>query len=332
METAQEVERARAGAAFYSVSNESYFLGAVGLINSLRIVGHTEPVFLLDCGLSAEQRELLAPQVTLVPGPSDAAPHLLKSIAPRRHPAESMVLIDADMIVTRRLTDPIDTASRGYVVAGATGMDRFLPEWGELLDLGRVERRPYVSTGLVFLGGASGREVIRLMDERKERVDFDLTFWRRNIRDYPLLHADQDLLNAIFASRVGADRIVAFDGRLSASPPFTGLRVLDERSLRCAYADGSEPYVVHHWLAKPWLERTYHGAYSRLLKRLLVDSDLAVRVPDRMIPLRFRRGLRASIERKRINAGQLLRMYVGKPVAARIGGRARPLAAKGSDP
>jgi hypothetical protein len=331
MESAPEAEPTKPGAAFYSVSEASYFLGAVGLINSLRLVGHAEPVFLLDCGLTAEQRELLAPHVMLVPGPSDLAPHLLKTIAPLRHPAESMVLIDADMIVTQRLADLIDKASRGYVVAAASGMDRSLPEWGVLLDLGRVERTPYVSTGLVFLGGASGEEVIRLMDERKERVDFDLTFWRSNVRDYPLLHADQDLLNAILATRVGADRIVAFDGRLSASPPFSGLRVIDERSLRCAYADGSEPYVLHHWLAKPWLEPTYHGAYSRLLRRLLVGPDIAVRVPERLIPLRFRRGLLASIERKRINAGQLLRMRVTKPVAARIGDSAPALRVGGGD-
>ena len=32
------------------------------------------------------------------------------------------------------------------------------------------------------------------------------------------------------------------------------------------YDDGSEPLVVHHWLAKPWLEPTHHGVYSQLLQ------------------------------------------------------------------
>ena len=40
-------------AAFYCVADERYFLGAVGLINSLRLVGHDEPIHLLDCGLRA---------------------------------------------------------------------------------------------------------------------------------------------------------------------------------------------------------------------------------------------------------------------------------------
>jgi hypothetical protein len=46
--------------AFYCVASRLYFLGAVGLVNSLRLVGHEEPVFLLDCGLTEGQRALTA--------------------------------------------------------------------------------------------------------------------------------------------------------------------------------------------------------------------------------------------------------------------------------
>ena len=56
--------------AFYCVSSRIYFLGAVGLVNSLRLIGHTEPIFLLDCGLTPAQRERIAPHVTLVPAPA----------------------------------------------------------------------------------------------------------------------------------------------------------------------------------------------------------------------------------------------------------------------
>ena len=58
-------------AAFYCVADDRYFLGAVGMLNSLRLQGHTEPVFLLDCGLRPEQRELIATQTRLVPAPSN---------------------------------------------------------------------------------------------------------------------------------------------------------------------------------------------------------------------------------------------------------------------
>jgi hypothetical protein len=180
-----------------------------------------------------------------------------------------------------------------------------------------MTRRPYVSTGLVIAGGPLGRELVHLVDERRDTVDFELTFWRRDVAEYPLVHADQDLINAAICARVDDGQLIVFDPRLSASPPFTGLRVVDERALRCAYADGVEPYVVHHWLAKPWLEPTHHGVYSRLLRRLLVGEELAIRVPERLIPLRFRAGLRAYAERARINVRERFRYHVREPLAAR---------------
>jgi hypothetical protein len=310
-------------AAFYCVADQRYFLGAVGLINSLRLVGHREPIFLLDCGLSHRQRELLEPEAELVAAPADAPPTMLKTIAPLRGPAEVMVLIDTDMIVTRSLAEPMAQASRGKVVAFRNDTDRHVPEWGRLLDLGRPRRRPYVSFGMVAMNRARGIEILRLIADRQPRVDFDRTYWReRRITSYPFLFADQDVLNAILATRLPPDGLVALDQRLAALPPFKGLRVVDERSLRCAHEDGTEPYVVHHWLAKPWLEPTHHGVYSQLLRRLLIGEDVAVRVPEREIPLRFRSGARAFAERKRINARERLRWHVRDPLLARVrGGR-----------
>ena len=306
-----------AAAAFYCVADERYFLGAVGLVNSLRLQGHSEPIYLLDCGLSERQRELIGPEVELLAGPRDPAPQVLKAIAPLTHPAEVMVLIDTDMIATRPLGELIEAAAGGRVVAGSAELDRHCPEWSELLGLGRLRRLPYVSTGLVACGGELGREVLRLTDERRDVVDFELSFWRRNVAEYPLVHADQDLINAALAACAREDELVVLDPRLSASPPFTDLRVVDERRLRCAYGDGLEPLVVHHWLAKPWLEPTHHGVYSRLLRRLLIGDDVAVTVPEAMIPLRFRGGPLAYMERKRINARERWRWHVREPLAAR---------------
>ena len=98
--------------AFYCVADSRYFLGAVGMVNSLRVHGHSDPVYVLDCGLDPDQRDLLAPHATLVPAPSEAPPWLLKTVAPLRHPAEVMVLIDADMIATRSLSELIDRPRR----------------------------------------------------------------------------------------------------------------------------------------------------------------------------------------------------------------------------
>jgi hypothetical protein len=319
-------------AAFYCVADDRYFLGAVGLVNSLRLVGHTEPVFVLDCGLGSQERELVSEEATLVPAPSEAPPWLLKTVAPLRHPAEVMVLIDADVVVTRSLAEIVEAAAAGRVVAVENDRQRFVPEWGELLGLGSPRRQPYVSSGLVAVDRTLGRDVLALMDELRDRVDFELTFWRRNVPDYPFLYADQDVLNAILACRVARERLLALEHRLAPTPPFRGLRVVDETALRCRYGDGVEPLAVHHFATKPWLEPTHHGVYSRLLRRLLVGPDVALRVAPERLPLRLRTGLRAYADRKRVNAGQHFRWYVREPLAARIGRRRRdPEAERGGE-
>jgi hypothetical protein len=307
--------------AFYCVCDERYFLGAVGMINSLRLLGHTEPVYVLDGGLAPGQRELLRGHATVVPAPDGAAPQLLKSVAPLRHPARTMVLIDADMIVTRPLANLIEWATESQVVAFRDRQERFFPEWGELLGLGAPRSIPYVSSGLVFLGGDLGADVIRLMERGRERVDFSQTFWRRNDRDYPFLYADQDVLNAILATCADGEVLAALETRLAATPPFRRLRLVDERTLRCAYPDGTEPYVLHQFVRKPWLEPMYHGIYSRMLARLLLADDVAIRVPEDAVPVRMRRGARARAERTAVNVRDLGRFYLGDLLPGWIGQR-----------
>jgi hypothetical protein len=306
-------------AAFYCVADSRYFLGAVGMLNSLRLLGHREPVYVLDCGLTPEQRGLLAPHATLVPAPSDAPPYLLKTIAPLQHPSEVTVLIDTDMIVTRPLTELIATAAGGRLVGFRNNTNRFFPEWGELLDLGTVRRRPYVSVSLVLLGGELGSEVLWLLDDRQRRVDFDRTLYRKNDTGYPFLYPEQDVLNAIIATRTEADPLTCVDERFEVVPPFTSLEVLDVETLRCVFPDGAEPYVLHHFMSrKPWLHNTEPGVYSRFLGRLLVADDVEVRVPQRMVPLRLRTGWSAALDRKRVQALERWRWYVGDPLSARV--------------
>jgi hypothetical protein len=281
--------------AFYCVCDSRYFLGAVAMLNSLRIVGHREPVFVLDCGLSDPERGLLSREATLVPAPEGAPPWLLKGLAPRRHAADAMVLIDADIIVTRDLTPLIEDARRGRVVAFENHSDRFFPEWGELLGLGAARRRQYVSSSLVCLGGALGSEVVGLVDDLRDRVDFSRSWWRDNEADYPFLFADQDVLNAILATRVDPTLVTEVDERLEAVTPYDGLGIADAATLRCEYQDGVEPFVVHHFLPlKPWLEPAIPGVYTELLERLLRGDDVAIRVPDRRLPLHLRRGVIAA--------------------------------------
>jgi len=156
-----------------------------------------------------------------------------------------------------------------------------------------------------------------VLERLQGRVDFERTYWRRGrVSDYPFLYADQDVLNAILAARVAPADLVALDARLSPLPPFADVRIRDERTLRCTVG-ALEPYVLHHWLVKPWLEETHHGVYSRLLRRLLLGDDVAISVPGELIPLRLRRGVRAFTARNRINARERLRYHVREPLRAR---------------
>lgn len=299
--------------AFYCVADANYFLGAVGMINSLRVVGHDEPVYLLDCGLTEAQREVLGPHVTVVRAESDTPPWLLKSVAPLAHPAETMVLLDADLVAVRRLDELIEIARPGKVVAFANNMDRYVPEWGELLELGTSRRQTYLCSACVALGRDPGDEVLGLMESRRDRVDFQRSFWRSNDAEYPFLYGDQDVLNAILSSRIAAERTVALDTRLAPAIPFEGLELADERSLRCTFADGTEPYVVHHILpVKPWREPAYDGVYSQLLRRLLSSPDVPIRVTAGEIPLALRRGRLAAAAQKRINLRQQIRWRTGR--------------------
>jgi hypothetical protein len=304
--------------AFYCVSDERFFLGAVGLINSLRLVGHSEPIYVLDVGLTAPQRELLAAEVELVACEAKTPPTLLKTIAPLAHPAEVMVLIDADMIVTRPLDELIDEAARGRVVAVEHGSERFCAEWEQLPGIGELHRRPYVSGALLFCEGRAGSEILSLMDRYRDAVDFEQTTWRRNVPGYPYLYGDQDLLNAVLCSRGPSTEVAVLDRRLEALMPFEGLRVTDESTLACAYADGLRPFALHHYLNKPWLELTLEGPYNRLLRRLLLAGDVAVRVPVRSLPRHLRAGYLAEAVRRRGNGQGRFRSYLGEPLASRI--------------
>ncbi|HYU59171.1 MAG TPA: hypothetical protein VEK39_00285 [Solirubrobacterales bacterium] len=308
-------------AAFYCVADAGYFVGAVGLVNSLRLIGHDEPIYLLDCGLEPAQRELLAAEATLLEGPGDAPPWLLKTIAPLRHPARVMVLIDADMVVTRSLAPLIEHAASGRVVAFRNDTDRFVPEWGELLDLGEVRRAPYVSSGLVLCGGPFGRQVLELLDDRQRRVDVERGFYGSRDPDYPFTYPEQDVLNAILATRPDPAPIDRLDGRLAAVPPYTRLWVRDEATLRTAYRDGTEPYVLHQFVRKPWLEPMHHSVYSRLLARLLLGEDVAVRIAERDVPRRMRRGARARLERFAVDVRDLSRWYVTEVFPRWVGTR-----------
>lgn len=297
-------------AAFYCVSDARYFLGAVGLVNSLRLQGHREPIYVLDRGLEPAQRRLLEQETELVQGPPGAPPWLQKTIAPLRHPAEVSVLIDADMIATRPLGDLIAKARPGSVVAFENDTDRFFEQWSDLLGLPPVRRAPYVSSGLVALGGETGRRVLETLDRLQERVDERRIFAGAGDPAYPFFYPEQDVLNAILASEVEPGEVFRVPHALAPVPPYRGVRITDERRLRCRDAGGREPYVLHQYVRKPWLEPMFHGVYPRLLARLLLGDDVPIRLSPDQVPRRWRSGWVARALRVGVDAYDLTRWHL----------------------
>jgi hypothetical protein len=204
------------------------------------------------------------------------------------------------------------------VVAVEHGSERFVAEWGEVLDLGAVQPRTYVCSGLLVAGRDPGTEVLRTMDDRQRRVEFERGYLAQNVADYPLRYLDQDVLNAVLASSVAGGRVITLARRMEAIPPFAGLRVLDERTLRCAYEDGVEPYLLHHYAVKPWLELTVDGIYSRLLRRLLLGGDVLIRVPEASLPRQLRSGFLAEAVRSRARGRSRFDSYVREPLTAKV--------------
>lgn len=285
--------------AFYAVGTEEYFLGLVGLVNSLRLVGHGEQIYVTDCGFAENQRRHLAGHVTLVNSPRTVSPHLQKTVAPLAHPADVMILIDADIIVLRRLDELIEQALRGKLVAFVDEFaERFDPRWSELLGLGPVRRQPYVNSGVIVLERSTGTPLLERLASGCTRIDANRGFHRNGDLDYPFYYLDQDVLNAVLAT-CEEEALDLRDHALAPVPPFRGLQVLDEVSLRCAYEDGREPFALHHVLRKPWLDATPWSIYSRLLARLLLKPDLALPLRSADVPLRLRPGVGGWAEKRR---------------------------------
>ena len=236
-------------------------------------------------------------------GQESTAPHLLKWIAPLQHPADLMLLADTDLIVLRSLEPLLENAATGKVVAFEDALaSRHDPRWGAILDLPRLRRQTYVNSGLLAFPQTLGTLLLEELRTLSQRVDLEASMeGRLGTPSDPLYYLDQDVLNAVLATRIKGRDISVIEHRLAPHPPFPGLTITDPIRLRCTYSDGTEPFVLHHIQRKPWLYSIPTNAYSELLTRLLIAPALPLRVPSTAIPLRLRDGRLASMDRRGIS-------------------------------
>lgn len=288
--------------AFYCVSNSQHFLGAVALLNSLRLLGHDEPIFLVDAGLTPEQKRAVSDHVTLIAAPGGVVPVLLAPFGPIERPAEVAILLDADIIVVHPLRGLAEEARLGRLVAFVNNPpngDRFFAEWRSTLSLGPLRRHPYLNAGQLVVPDSLGRTLFKGWIEGQAKIDVQRTRYGKATLSDPFYFADQDVFNAVVASSLQASQVVTLEHRLAPHPPFSDLRILDEQRLLCQYSDGVRPFVLHHTLGKPWLKATRSNAYSLLFPRLLLASDVALRLRPEDVPLRLRPGRLAAADRRR---------------------------------
>ena len=213
-----------------------------------------------------------------------------------------IAILDTDLIVTRSLAPLLDAAASNSLVAFENDSPRYFPEWGELLDLGEVRDGPYVTTSAIFAPASIADRVLPAVEERQRAIDRDRTWVGEGDPDDPLYFLDQDVLNAVVHSRLEPGELRAVDSRLAPIPPFDGVRIADRATLRCEYRDGTEPYFLHHAFRKPWLVPIRANVYSRLLTRLLLGDDVALRLDPRELPARLREGAGGAVSRIAVDA------------------------------
>jgi hypothetical protein len=334
---------AKPACAFYTVADRRHFVGAVALLNSLRLVGHTEPVFLVDAGLTDTQCARLKGLVTLLPSPAGMPPVYMAPLGPLARPAEVAVIIDADIIVVRPLTEFVESSREGRVVGFVNdppNHERFFPEWATRLDLGVLRRRPYLNAGLFFVPSPLDDRLLRHWLACQEKIDYGRTRYGAAGMSDPFYFADQDVVNALFSAELRDEEIVCMEHRWAPHTPFRDIRIVDDLGLACEYADGTQPYLLHHTLAKPWLQATVPNAYSRLLPRVLLAPDVALRLSPQDLPLRLRTGPLANGARfssglqahvRRAVRRQIGRLGIRTRMAALRAGRAATARSKSAD-
>lgn len=284
-------------ATFYTIADARFFPGLAALLNSLRLSGNPEGLVVLDVGLTADQVARLEPHARVVKLPTarEAKATLLKAFPRHFDPKGVIVIIDSDMVVARPLDDIVARAARGelcFFPDHVSQRHRWFAEWQDVLSLSAPLRRgqTYVNGGFAALSVDHWPEFLERWARACARVPAEQIFTRTS---QPFWAGDQDALNAILMSEVDPEGITVLPADEEAYPDaLLETEIVDARTLECRYR-GVRTAILHSSLApKPWEWRAWprlrNDAYVRLLPRLLLDDDVAVRLRAEELPLWLR--------------------------------------------
>ncbi|MDO8209844.1 hypothetical protein [Conexibacter sp. CPCC 206217] len=286
-----------------TVSDSKFFIGLVGMINSLRMTGNDEPLIVIDVGLTDKQKALISRECEIVPPPIPkdrvfvvllkASLHLLgiRGIA---------TLLDSDVIITRKMTPILDDAAAGKLVVVADQfLERYFDEWGPVLGLDPPPRRQrQVGGGFLAIDLEQWPDFMPRWFELCERIpaernDLPFDLPRDEFLKNPFALNEQDVLNAFMASELTEDDRKVYELDVFPGPPHNDrLKILDRTTLRCDY-EGHNPFLLHYWNhPKPWLpgarKTLQMDAYVELLARVLDADDVPIPLPRAELPIWLR--------------------------------------------
>jgi hypothetical protein len=292
---------------YFTFCDANFFPGLVALVNSLAVTGNRGRIVVLDGGLTAEQRQVLAPHVEFFAMPAQYAadPVLSKPFARLVEPDGVAVIIDSDMIVTRNLGDLIAAArDEGKICLFSdfqANRKRWFAEWEQVFELSRPPRRqPYLNAGFVLFDTRHHPDFLPRWWHGCERIPLEKTRAQApDEYDQPFWDGDQDVMNAVLMSEVPAEAIKELPQEAApTSDRLMWVRVKDLRTLACEVR--GVPTVLLHMTGgpKPWQEaawlRVRRNGYVQLLPRVLLGADVPIRLQAEDLPVWLRPGPRGA--------------------------------------
>jgi hypothetical protein len=293
----------------FTVADSRYFVGAVAMINSLRLTGYDGEIALGDLGLSEAQRSLLRGNCRILDLTTRTRrPHLLVTAVRELQHQGVLVFIDSDIVIGGSLSSMVSVARDGKIVAiRDSDPRRCRGEWSDLLELrAPLRSEVYVNSGFVALSTIENPDFLPRWDELCERVSNLLDENELGSNPSPevtsaLASFDQDALNALLMSEQPEGSLYAVPQELA--PGEFNMRyeihVVEVDALACEFR-GTKPLILHWWgRPKPWSPRPWRGvrrdAYNVLLRRLVARRDVAVVATPEMLPLWLRSGFAGAV-------------------------------------
>lgn len=284
-------------------------MGTVALLNSLRLTGHEGELVVLDCGLTASQRDRLAPHCRVESAHRETGNwgYPLKPFAWRPETSTSVaVMVDSDIIVTDSLESLLQDAAQGKIAMFVDLMallgdppGRLFTEWQHALGLASPPRpQPYLNCGLIAFSVTAWPDLLaRWVDACRLAAHATISEGepRRPWPDNPFAFPEQDAFNAILMSEVPPAAIAPRDYELAPITQREAVRVEDPARLRCVNL-GRQTLLLHNtarpkaWERRAWAVAPYR-AFAELLPRILFGADVPLRLERADVPAWLRPGL-----------------------------------------